>query len=585
MGLFRDPAYLGWMLLAAALAAGLAVWSERRTRRLRETFARPEILLRLFAAESIKARRLKYALGAGALVMLLAALAGPQWGVELVTSQGKGTQVVIAVDTSESMLAEDLKPNRMRRAQDALAILIDELSGSRVGLIAFAGEAFVQCPLTTDREAAKSLLRRLRTGMIPQAGTALGKAIELGTRMLGRYPGHKALVLLTDGEDHGSHPLVAARTAAEGGIHLFIIGMGTPEGEPIPVKDSSGRVVAYKKDKDGKTVVTRLGESGLIQLAAASKGAYYRAGPGDTEASAIVRAIGELEKSDIQAGSVNRYKNRYRFPLLAAFLLLLAELLLPELRHARPARRGGSPARLSPANEGPRGGPKTSALAALLLLAIPTSSRAMPSDLRLWKGNKQYSGEDYGEALKQYEKADPSDPKSRFNAGAALYKLGDFGGAVELYEELARELDPGRSKGSGASRPKKGVRIAPKAYYNLGNSLYREEKFQEAAEAYKRCLMLDPSDEDCRHNLVLTLKPPKKKKQKKDSKKDQKNQKKEDPSSQPPSKDRPRPQGLSKEDAERILRAVKEKEREALRRQPVQRKSARPDERKPEVDW
>ncbi|MEE8425444.1 MAG: VWA domain-containing protein, partial [Elusimicrobiota bacterium] len=287
MGLFREPAYLLWAVLALAAAAALAGWSHRRRERLLERFARPEVLPRLFDTGALEVRRRRYWLRTAALIGLLIALAGPQWGIRLVTTRSEGSQIMIAVDTSLSMLAEDLKPNRMERAKNALSQLIDGLKGNRIGLIAFAGEAQVQCPLTTDTGAVKSFLRRMETGMIPQPGTAIGKAVRLATAYLQKYPGHKALVLLTDGEDHRSSPLEAVQAAAETGVHVYILGMGTPEGEPIPVKEG-GRVTGYKKDAKGETIVSRLDETGLIKLAAASAGAYYRATDSEEEIQALL---------------------------------------------------------------------------------------------------------------------------------------------------------------------------------------------------------------------------------------------------------------------------------------------------------
>jgi len=565
--LFKSPQFVAWGLAALAAGAGLAYWSDSRRGRLLTRFADPRIFDKLFDPEAAGARRTKTGLLLAALVLFFVALAGPQWGVELVATRARMTQVILAIDTSASMLAEDLKPDRMSKAKNALSVLIDELSGARIGLVAFAGEAFVQCPITTDREALKSLLRGVEVGMIPQPGTAVGKAIGIGRRLLDKYPGHKAIVLLTDGEDHGSHPLMEARAAEKAGVHLFIVGIGTPDGEPIPERDEEGRVIGYKKDSKGKTVVTRLGESGLIELAAATRGAYFRASSSDKEVESIIEGIEAIEKSDSRTSSGNRFKNRYRFPLCAGFFLLLFEMLITEIRRKPPP---GSRAVKSPA---------AMTLAAALLFLPPAGARAeapaqpdaqgrglVPSDIRLWEGNRSYRAQDYGEALKQYQKADPKDPKTRFNAGTALYQLGDIEGAEELFEGVT---DPDHTP--------KGM--APKAYYNLGNSLYRQKRLPESAEAYKRCLLLDPSDDDCRHNLVLALRPQKQKpqqdpKDKKDKDKDKKQQPKE----------RPKNGGLSKEDAERILQAVKEKERQA-QKEIAKRRKAVPRGGSPKEDW
>jgi Ca-activated chloride channel family protein len=558
MGLFRHPLYLLWAVLAAAGTLGLGLWAQSRQRALAALFASAELLPRLFPTEALESRRRKLLLRVGCVGMLLVALAAPQWGIELVTTRAKGTQVVIAVDTSFSMLAEDLPPDRMQKAKSLLSAVIDGLKGERVGLLAFAGEAYIQCPLTTDIEAAKSLLRRMRAGMVPQPGTAIGKAIRLGTRLLSKYPGHKALVLLTDGENHQSQPESAAQEAVQAGVSLFIIGIGTPEGAPIPVVDDAGKTVGYKKDMKGNTVVSKLGENSLISLASASGGAYFRASPDESEVSALLRKVLEMDKSDMASGMANRYKNRFRVPLCLALLLLLAEMMLGETRAARPLLK-----RLLPVG-----------VALLCVLS------AGCSDSRLMRGNRDYKKEQYGEALKHYEKADPRDPKSGFNRGAAHYKLGDFEGAQGIYDELLRSTAAARSPSGFLS----------KAYYNMGNAFYRKERFPEAAGAYKRCLLLDPKDEDCRHNLVLALRPPQGKSQSKSSSTQKEQDKSKD---ETPSKPKPEPKkddpnqgqgGMSKEDADRILQAVQEKERSTEKNSPPAQRQPSP-ESQPEADW
>ncbi|MEK7743170.1 MAG: tetratricopeptide repeat protein, partial [Elusimicrobiota bacterium] len=413
----------------------------------------------------------------------------------------------------------------------------------------------------------------IQVGMIPQPGTDLTKAIRLGAGMLRRHPGHKALVLLTDGEDTVGKPQEAAVEAAELGIHLYLIGTGTPEGEPIPLRDSSGALTGYKKDAAGQTVLTRLGESSLRSLAAAGGGAYFRATPSEGEVLEILRQIEGLEKGGSSTGSATRFRNRYRLPLALAFLLLLVELLVVETgpRPAGPAqalagRKGGT--RAAPAADEKNGERQTEEgkreASLLLILALPFSFGGCNprSDARLWKGNKEYRSKNFGKALEHYARAAgraDKDPKPLFNAGDALYKLGELGKAEEAFSRLA---DPKKV-------PRK---TAAASYHNLGNALLGQERPKEAAEAYRRCLLLEPGDEDCRHNLALALRPPKERKDKKGGDGDKKDEdKKGQPPPSPPKqkssstdkKEQKQSAGMSQEDAERILQAVKEKEKTA----------------------
>jgi len=564
MELFRHPELLFWILGLLAALALFGRWAETRRKIISERFARAGLLENLSTKRSHAARMMRYRLQIGAIALLLLALAGPQWGVELIRAESKGTQVMIAVDTSASMLAEDLKPNRMRKAQSALSLLIDGLKGDRVGLIAFAGDAFIQCPLTTDTEAAKSFLRRMRTGMVPSHGTAIGRAISLGHRYLEKYPGHKAMILLTDGEDHEGEALAAARAAAATGIHLYIIGMGTPDGEPIPLKSPEGKTIGYKKDQNGETIISKLSETRLIELAAATSGAYYRATPLENEVTAILGNISNLEKGAMDAGAHNRYKNRYRIPLFIALMLLLIEALLSDASK----RSAGVSAE------------KTAAAPALLVFsAFFLTGCGLPSDWNISRGNSDYKKGKYVDALQRYAMADPSDVKSPFNAGAAHYQNEEFEKAQKTYEALIEKNNIPNF-------------MAPKAFLNLGNARFRQGDLKGAAQAYKRCLLLDPDEEDCRHNLVLSLRPPPPNKKKPDQKKDGGEDKKEqekspsDPTSPRPQKNRSqKDEGMSKQDAERILRALKEKEKAAQQTAlPRRMQNTKPDEQKG-ADW
>lgn len=538
--MLRDWRWLAAAPFALAAAWALAAWAARRREAVAAALGRAETVIRC-AEDGSAARRLRTRLRLGALFFLFLALAGPRWGVELVETRSDARQVVVAVDVSLSMQARDVKPSRLERAKSALGLLLDQLRGERVGVVAFAGEAQIVCPITSDVEAAKQLLSALEPGAVAVPGSAVGSAIRLGASMLGRYPGAKALVLITDGEDHRTDPAGAAAQAASAGVAVHALGVGTPEGEPIPL----GGPGEYKKDASGATVVTRLGEKALADVAAATGGSYHRSTPGEEEIAQIVARIKEGAASKGLSGTSNRWKDRASWPLLAVFLLLLAELLVPLAPRA--ALRAGSR-------------PRAAAMAALLLAAWAAPAWGASAESRLRQGNRLYEKGRYEEALERYGAAAgrrPRDPRPLFNAGAALYRL-------------ERGEDAASAWGAVAARTDLPPDTRARAFYNLGGARFQAGDYQGAVDAYRAALRLAPEDADARHNLVVALKrlrqpPPKGGSQnpKKDPPKDQDGGGGEPP---PPSA-KPRPQdSLTKEEAEQVMRAVAEREKAAQKR-------------------
>ena len=565
--MFNAASYLVWMIPALAGLIFIYFFGSRRRKAIAALMGQPQTLLRLIPQES---RGLKNKLQACALVFIFIALAGPQWGVELVSTQGRAHQILVAVDVSLSMLAEDVKPKRLEKAKEELSLLLEQLKGSRVGVMAFAGEAAILCPLTTDIDAARQILRALQPEAVGVPGSAGGNAIKAASDALRVYPGAKSLVLLTDGEDLAGRfagkdkPLDAAREAAGEGIRIFTVGIGTPEGEPIPLRDDSGNLTGYKKDRKGNTIVSRLDERSLTEIAKRGDGAYFRLSPSHNEAGEIADRIRQTERGEGLASSANIYKNRFMLPLALAFMLLLIEFAIPESR--RRQRLGG---------------------VAYLLLSLGAASplQAASAESALRRGNKLYGREEYVPALTEYEKAGrkkPKDGRPLFNAGDALYRLEQHEKAASAFSAVAKSRAP--------------VALRADAYYNLGNIHYQNGQLREAIENYRKALSLKPGDPEAQHNLAVALRrqknppPPRKDQDKKDKKKpqgqkdkprpqDQKDSsQKQPPSSQP--KTRPQDQ-ISKEDAERIMRAVSEKEK-AQQKQLQKQQPRRPEV---EEDW
>lgn len=331
MRLFAHPLLLIY-LLPALIGIWLILWLGKRlarhyTRRLFGAAAYAKLTRPLSPVS-----RLRNACLAGAVCFLFLALAGPQWGIEITEAQGNFAQTVLAVDVSASMRAQDIKPNRLDNAKQMLQMLVSHLKEDRIGIIAFTSQAFIQCPITTDTHALDYFIEALQPDMLPVPGTSLSAPVQLAARMLGRYPGQKALVLLTDGEDHTPEELSAAQKAAqENGIRIIAVGIGTPDGALIPARlDANGQVVDYKKDKSGKTVVSKLDETSLAALAQATGGVYIPYTSAGKAARQIEAALSGLDKSASRTGSHAVYQNRYMWPLSGALICLALYLLWPK---------------------------------------------------------------------------------------------------------------------------------------------------------------------------------------------------------------------------------------------------------------
>jgi Ca-activated chloride channel family protein len=328
---------LAIVLLAVPVAAVVVVAGWRAGRRWMAQFAHPTLLPELAGSVDWRARRVRLGLVLAALAALAVAAMGPQWGLRWEQTQRRGLDIVIALDVSKSMLAQDLKPSRLARAKLAVLDLLPMLQGDRVALVAFAGTSFLQCPLTTDYDAFATTLEELGPDEIPRGGTAVGQAIRTALGAFERSSqGARVMVLLTDGEDHEGTSAAAAKEAADQGVQIFAVGLGTPEGELIPEAGPAGDS-AFLKDRQGRTIKSRLDEATLQQLAAATGGAYVRATPTSFGLVALYRQrIAGLERGPVQAGRQQRHEDRFQWPLAAAWLLLLAEPLLSDRKPSTP---------------------------------------------------------------------------------------------------------------------------------------------------------------------------------------------------------------------------------------------------------
>ena len=430
-------------------------------------------------------RAVRFTLALLGLALAIASLAQPRWNYTYDEVKRKGLDLIIAADTSRSMLANDLPPNRLQRVKLAGQDLIRELRGDRVGLIAFAGRAFLQAPLTIDYDAAVEALNDLDTNVIPEGGTNISEAINLAVKTFGKSAlGNRALIIFTDGEELAGDSVKIAKTAADAGVRIFTIGVGTPEGSLIPLGSQSGGT-AFVKDTNGQVVKSKLDEKRLREIAESTGGMFLPLANGpSTMRQLYADGLSKMQAAEIDARMSQKPIERYQWPLGAALLALVASLLISERK--LPAARAVKKAQKST---------RALAEAAALLLFANSIHAASP-------GLDAYRAERYGEAYEELRKTLEAHPDSRatdkiqFDAGAAAYKMKDYAKAMQSFSQALLSPDPS---------------LQARSHYNLGNTLYQRGDTQKSPETkltdwnnalqhYEEALKIDPEDKQAKEN-------------------------------------------------------------------------------------
>src|ERR1044071_6366225 len=443
---FGSPQVLWLLLVLPPALVAFLWWSWRQRKALMAQFIQTRLLAGLVCGLSDVRRKLRLGAVVLATGLVLVALARPQWGIDWQQVRQRGIDIVVAVDTSKSMLAEDIAPNRLTRAKLAALELMQIAKADRLGLVAFAGTAYLQCPLTIDEAAFRQSVEALDVNLLPQGGTAIAEAIQKALTAFKEGDNHKVLVLMTDGEDHDSGALEAAKKGAEAGLKIYTIGIGTTEGELLKIKDAQGHA-DYVRDASGNVVKSHLNEDLLRQIAGATEGGFYLPLRGaKTIDSLYEQGLAELPKSEHQEKLVRQYHERYQWPLSAAIVLLVFEMLLTE------RKRGAS---LKPPAAGGKKPQLAAATAAVLLVLVPAGAVGSPSSaLREYKTGK------YDQALKDYQKLlerNQDDPRLHFNAGTSAYRSQTFAEAAKQFDKALASPD---------------LSLQQSAYYNRGNTWY-----------------------------------------------------------------------------------------------------------------
>ena len=325
---FENPQYLYWLLVIPVMVAVyvlIRLWNKKQFERFASLKLR-EYLVPMFSPTRANTKFILFTL---IIALLIIGAANLQSGSKMEKVKREGIDIFLCVDISNSMHAEDIAPNRLERSKQAIYKLISKLGGDRIGVIVFAGNAYVQLPITTDYSAAKMFLSTVDTDLIPTQGTEIGRAIELAVKSFGESENSKAIVIISDGEDHENGDAVkAAQEAAKNGIKIYTIGMGLDEGAPIPLYNQYGKRTGYKKDKDGNIVITKLDDHILCQIAEIGDGIYVRASNSNVGLDKIYDDISLAKKSEIESKMFTDYEDRFQWFIGAAIILIIIEILI-----------------------------------------------------------------------------------------------------------------------------------------------------------------------------------------------------------------------------------------------------------------
>jgi Ca-activated chloride channel family protein len=492
---FEQP-HLLWLLLVLPPAlASFFWWASRQRQHLLAQFIQTRLLSALTVGVSPARRKIRLGCLVLAVALLIVALARPQYGFDLQKIEQRGLDIVVAIDTSKSMLAEDIAPNRLERARLAALDLMQRAKPDRLGLVAFAGDSFLECPLTFDNTAFQQCIQALNVNTLPQGGTAIAAAIQTAGTAFKEGDHFKVLVLFTDGEDNDGGAQAAAQAAAKAGLKIFTIGIGTPQGDLLRISDANGNS-DYIRDADGNVVKSHLNETLLRQIAAATGGFYLPLRGANTVETLYEQGLAPLPKSEGEERLVRRYHEQYHWPLTAAILLLLAEIFLPE------RKRAAKPA--GPVSSTNTGVTRVAAVVILFCILPMTVFASASSALR------EYSAGNYTNALQEFERlaqVNTNDLRLIFNAGAAAYRATNFDAAMNDFQMATWSPD---------------LKLQQQAYYNLGNTLYRlgelkfeldtasldamEETWRQAIKGYEHAAELNTNDADAAYNLGFVKK-------------------------------------------------------------------------------
>ena len=565
---FEDPIYL-WLLVLIPVLALIRFISYRNQKKRLRKFGEPALLKELMPDVSRFRPSVKFWILQGALALLVLMLARPQMGTKISQEKRVGIETIICMDISNSMLAEDIVPSRLDRSKMMIENLVDHFTNDKIGLIVFAGDAFVQLPITSDYVSAKMFLSSIDPSMIATQGTDIGRAIDMATHSFTPEEGiGRAIIVITDGENHEGGAVEAASAAKDAGMRVYVLGVGSSKGSPIPIPGTDD----YMKDNTGNTVMSALNEQMCKELAQAGGGAYIHVENNSAAQDQLDNELDKLSKKETTATLYSEFDEQFQAFGLLALLLLVLEICILDRRN--PLLKNIS-----------LFGKKKRAAAMLCLLLVAASASAQMTDRQyIRQGNKQFRSGDYANAEVSYRKAiekNAKNPQAAFNLGNALMAQKKDSAAVEQFEGAARlETNPLRKA---------------QAYHNMGVICQTHKMYGEAIEAYKNALRLNPKDDETRYNLVLCKHQKQKQNQQQQNQQCGDNDKKQDdnqkdqqqPDQQKDKQDdkqqeQPKPQ-MSKDNAEQLLNAAIQNEKQTQEK--MKQQQQQPQRRNVQKNW
>lgn len=559
---FEDPAYL-YLLVLVPILALIRFYSYRNQKKRLRKFGDPDLLKELMPDVSRWRPSVKFWLLEAALTLMIVMLARPQMGTRISHEKRTGIETIIAMDISNSMLAEDVVPSRLERSKMMVENLVDNFTNDKIGLIVFAGDAFVQLPITSDYVSAKMFLSSIDPSMIQTQGTDIATAISMATHSFTPEENiGKAIIIITDGEDHEGGATEAAEEAKKLGMRVYVLGVGSVKGSPIPVPGTGD----YMRDNTGEVVMSALNEQMCREVAQAGGGAYIHVENNSSAQRQLDEELDKLEKRETESTIYSDYDEQFQAVGILALLLLLIEICIFDRKN--PLLK----------NLSLFGNKKQ--VTALLVLMFALSASAQDARQYIRNGNKLYRAGDYVKAEVAYSKAvakDSLNPQAAYNLGNALMMQQKDSSAIVQYQKAARlEKNP--------------LRLS-QSFHNIGVICQKKQLFAEAIEAYKQSLRLNPNDDETRYNLVLCQRQQKQQQQnqkqqgqdkddKQDQQKQEKQQQQQDKKQQKPQEQKPQ---MSKENAEQLLQDAMRQEQQTQKR--LKEAQQQPQRRQLQKNW